>query len=129
MRASNALRVPEQRQQSGARTPHELARAVESLRLSIRNSTEKGDYAEMGVDAGQRPEQMSRQLCAAPPEGQSLSIALLIAAINREIRRNHPERVEAWRRLVFGGVTEIFEEAVSVVRFPKDGRQFRLEGL
>jgi hypothetical protein len=121
--------LPPQRPEAGARTPADLALAVESLRLSVRNSTEKGDYAEMGADAGQRPEQMSRQLSAPPPEGQSLTIALVLAAINREIRRCHAERIEAWKQLLFGGVTEIHEDTVNVVRFPKDGRQFRLEGI
>lgn len=72
---------------------------------------------------------MSRQLCAAPPEGQSLSVALLLAAVNREIRRGNGQRIEAWKQLLFGGVTEIIEERVNVVRFPKDGAQYRLEGL
>lgn len=83
----------------------------------------------MGADCGQRPEQMSRQLSAAPPEGQSLSVALLLAAINREVRRNHAPRIEAWKALIFGGVTEIFEETALIVRFPKDGKQMRLDGM
>lgn len=115
--------------EAGARTAPDLARAVESLRLSVRNSTEKGDYLAMGADCGQRPEQMSRQLSAAPPEGQSLSVALLLAAINREARRNNAPRIEAWKQLIFGGVTEITEETALIVRFPRDGRQLRLDGI
>ena len=89
---------------------------------------EKGEGQEMANDAALRPEQVSRQL-APPPEGQGLQVILLLAAINRDIRRGAAHRIEAWSRLIFGGVTEIHEEEVLVVRFPKDGRQFRLEGF
>jgi len=90
---------------------------------------EKGDGQEIAQDAGMRPEQISRQLSAPPPEGQGLQVVVLLAAINRDIRRGVAHRIEAWKRLLFEGVTEIHEEEVSVVRFPKDGRQFRLEGF
>ena len=115
------------------RTPAEIAAAGESLRRSITNSMKAGDASKMAEDAGVRREEISREIAPDPYAGARfrvghLRVSVLLAAVNRDIRRGDASRIEGWKQLLFGGVTEIREERVAIVRFTKDGRQFQLLG-
>lgn len=103
----------------------EIATSVESLRLSIRRNRSKGDNERLAFLAGLRTDQVSRQL-APKPEGEGLQACVILAAIRGLLPA---VEVDAQREVVFGGLTEYDVADARVVRFPKDGRQLRLQGI
>lgn len=130
--SANPLRLPTDTS-FRVRTPAEIAAAGESIRMSITNSMRQGDGLRMADDASTNKNEISRELAPDPHGGarfrtSHLRVSILLAAINRDLRRGDPSRIEAWRQLLFGGVNEVHVEQIAVVRFTKDGRQYQLLG-
>ncbi len=125
MNAPSLISAPSGSPERDAKTTADIAASVETARLSIRRNRSKGDNERISALSGVRQDQISRQLAPAP-DGEGLQLRVFLAAV---VCLLPAVEIDALKEVIFGGITEYAVTEARIVRFPKDGRQFRLEGI